>query len=193
VSYSNDSRSHHQVPAHFTPLFTAAAIAERVKELGRELSTWCRSVRDTTGRDVLAVPVLRGGLFFFSDLSRAIDTSVEIAPIKASSYDNTEHDRQLHSVSVIADGVDVRDRSVLIVDDFCDSGRTLEEVERLLIARGAHDVRSSVLVRRLLDRPSFVPCWVGFEYPGTDWLVGYGLEDKERWRNLPAVYGIKAS
>jgi hypoxanthine phosphoribosyltransferase len=137
--------------------------------------------------------VLRGGLFFFCDLARSIDTSVEIAPIKASSYDNSANGVQLHSVSVVADGVDVRGRSVLIVDDFCDSGRTLEEVERLLVARGAEEVRSSVLVRRLLDKPTFVPCWVGFEYDGADWLVGYGLEDKERWRNLPAVYGMKAS
>ncbi len=191
MSYSNDSGSHHQVPEAFELLYSAESIASRVRELGGEVGRWCRSVRDSTGRDVVAIPVLRGAIYFFSDLTRAIDTSVEVAPIRASAYDNTLTDVQHRSVSVIADGLDVRGRVVLVVDDVCDSGRTLEELERILTERGAREVRSVVLVRRLLPVPSFVPCWVGFEYGGKEWFVGYGLEDKERWRNLPSVYGMK--
>jgi hypoxanthine phosphoribosyltransferase len=193
VSYSNDSGSHHQVPETFKLLYSAEAIAHRVRDLGQEVSGWCRSVRDQAGRDVVAIPVLRGAIYFFSDLTRAIDTSVEVAPIRASAYDNSATGAQHHSVSIIADGLDVRGRVVLVVDDVCDSGRTLQELERALIERGAREVRSIVLVRRLLSVPSFVPCWVGFEYGGKEWFVGYGLEDKERWRNLPAVYGMRPS
>lgn len=193
MSYSNDSGSHHQVPETFQLLYSAESIARRVGELGEEVSRWCRSVRDQTGRDVVAIPVLRGAIYFFSDITRAIDTSVEVAPVRASAYDNSVIGAQHHSVWITADGLDVRGRVVLVVDDVCDSGRTLEELERALIERGAREVRSIVLVRRLLNVPSFVPCWVGFEYRGKEWFVGYGLEDKERWRNLPGVYGMRPS
>ncbi len=193
MSYSNDSGSHHQVPETFKLLYSAESIASRVRELGEEVSSWCRGVRDSTGRDVVAIPVLRGAIYFFSDLTRAIDTSVEVSPIRASAYDNSATGAPHQSVSIIADGLDVRGRVVLVVDDVCDSGRTLEELERSLMERGAREVRSIVLVRRLLSVPSFVPCWVGFEYSGKEWFVGYGLEDKERWRNLPGVYGMRPS
>jgi hypoxanthine phosphoribosyltransferase len=193
VSYSNDSGSYHQVPETFKLLYSAEAIAARVRELGGEISRWCRSVRDQTGKDVVAIPVLRGAIYFFSDLTRAIDTSVEVAPIRASAYDNSALGVKHASVSIVADGLDVRGRVVLVTDDVCDSGRTLEELERSLMDRGAREVRSVVLVRRLLSIPTFVPCWVGYEYPGKEWFVGYGLEDKERWRNLPGVYGVKPS
>lgn len=90
-----------------------------------------------------------------------------------------------------ADGLAVKGRVVLVVDDVCDSGRTLEALERDLMERGAREVRTVVLIRRLLDRPSFVPCWIGFEYKGPEWFVGYGMDDGQRWRNLPAVHIIK--
>lgn len=191
MSYSNDSGSRSQVPETFKLLYTPEQIALRVRELGEEISPWCLSVQQDTGRDVMAIPVLRGAIYFFSDLTRAIHTSVEVSPIRVSSYGIAQNAVQLDSVSIMADGIDVRDRSVLLVDDVCDSGRTLEELERVLIERGAREVRSSVLIRRLLDVPSFMPCWIGYEYAGTEWFVGYGLEDRERWRNLPSVYGMQ--
>jgi hypoxanthine phosphoribosyltransferase len=138
----------------------------------------------------VAIPVLRGAIFFFADLTRAINTSVEIAPVRASSYNNSQINSANASVSIVADSLDVRGRTVLVVDDVCDSGRTLEELERALIERGAREVRSTVLIRRLLKVPSFVPCWVGYEYSGEEWFVGYGLEMQERWRNLPDVYSL---
>lgn len=191
MSYSNDSGSRHQVPETFKLLFPPEVIATRVGELGQDISRWCRCVRDETGKDVVAIPVLRGAIYFFSDLTRAIDTSVEVAPIRAFAYDNAAIGVHNSAVSIVADGVDVRGRVVLIIDDVCDSGRTLEELERAMLERGAREVRSVVFVRRLLSVPSFVPCWVGYEYSGKEWFVGYGLEAQERWRNLPGVYGVK--
>jgi hypoxanthine phosphoribosyltransferase len=91
----------------------------------------------------------------------------------------------------MAENLAVKGRVVLVIDDICDSGGTLQELERYLIAAGAREVRTVVLIRRLLDRPTFVPCWVGFEFTGLEWFVGYGMEDGNRWRNLPAVYTIQ--
>jgi hypoxanthine phosphoribosyltransferase len=132
--------------------------------------------------------VLRGGVFFFADLVRALPVSVDVAPIQAQAYEKLQNGVQTPSIRVSYEGLELRGRSVLVVDDICDSGRTLEQLERLLLERGAREVRTAVLVRRLLATPTFVPCWVGLEYRGDDWLIGYGMDDRERWRNLPGVY-----
>lgn len=191
MSYTKDSGSQRHIPANFRLQFNEDQIHSRVKELGAEIDHWCKSVWADSRTDVVAIPVLRGGVYFFADLSRQISSSIEIAPVRTSAYDaGTNTARQEVTVDQFADPVQIKGRVVLVVDDVCDSGRTLEQLERSLVERGAREVRTVVLVRRLLPRPTFVPCWVGLEYSGPEWFVGYGMDDNERYRNLPAVYTI---
>jgi hypoxanthine phosphoribosyltransferase len=190
VSYSNDSGSQRHIPANFRLQFSQQQILSRVKELGAEIDEWCKSVWRESRTDVVAIPVLRGGVYFFADLSRHISSSIEIAPVKTSAYDAGTNAAKEVTVDQFADPVQIKGRVVLVVDDVCDSGRTLEQLERSLLERGAREVRTVVLVRRLLPRPTFVPCWVGLEYSGPEWFVGYGMDDNERYRNLPDVYVI---
>ena len=190
MSYSNDSGSRHHIPANFKLQFSQERINSRVKELGAEIDQWCKSVWAESRTDVVAIPVLRGGVYFFSDLSRCITSSIEIAPVKTSAYDAGTNSAKEVTVDQFADPVQIKGRVVLVVDDVCDSGRTLEQLEKSLLERGAREVRTVVLVRRLLPRPTFVPCWVGLEYSGPEWFVGYGMDDNERYRNLPDVYVI---
>jgi hypoxanthine phosphoribosyltransferase len=191
VSYSKDIGSVRQIPAHFSLKFSEKDIAKRVEALGEEIGAWCHGVWNDSHTDVLAIPVLRGGIFFFADLVRAINSSVEIAPVRPEAYEADLNGQPRSEVQIYAEKLAVKGRVVLVVDDVCNSGRTLEELEKALIARGAREVRTVVLVRRLLDRPTFVPCWTGFQYVGPEWFVGYGMDDVERWRNLPGVYIIK--
>jgi hypoxanthine phosphoribosyltransferase len=190
VSYSNDSGSQRHIPANFRIQYSQQQILSRVKELGAEIDEWCKSVWRESRTDVVAIPVLRGGVYFFADLSRHIGSSIEIAPVKTSAYDAGTNAAKEVTVDQFADPVQIKGRVVLVVDDVCDSGRTLEQLERSLLERGAREVRTVVLVRRLLPRPTFVPCWVGLEYSGPEWFVGYGMDDNERYRNLPDVYVI---
>jgi len=190
VSYSNDSGSRHHIPANFKLQFSRDRIHSRVKELGAEIDEWCKSVWTESRTDVVAIPVLRGGVYFFADLSRCISSSIEIAPVKTSAYDAGTNSVKEVTVEQFADPVQIKGRVVLVVDDVCDSGRTLEQLEKSLLERGAREVRTVVLVRRLLPRPTFVPCWVGLEYSGPEWFVGYGMDDNERYRNLSDVYVI---
>jgi hypoxanthine phosphoribosyltransferase len=190
VSYSNDSGSQRHIPANFRLQYSQQQILSRVKELGAEIDEWCKSVWRESRTDVVAIPVLRGGVYFFADLSRHISSSIEIAPVKTSAYDAGTNAAKEVTVDQFADPVQIKGRVVLVVDDVCDSGRTLEQLERSLLERGAREVRTVVLVRRLLPRPTFVPCWVGLEYSGPEWFVGYGMDDNERYRNLPDVYVI---
>jgi hypoxanthine phosphoribosyltransferase len=190
MSISNNSGSRVEIPEHFTPFYAREQIASRIAELGKEILPWAKSVQEETHRDVLAVPVLRGGIFFFSDLVRAVATSLEIALVRTVAYEPGENVIETDQVSVLADSLDVEGRSVLLLDDICDSGRTFAALYEVLKGRGAKDVKSAVLVKRILSHETFEPTWVGFRFPGSDWLVGYGMDDKERWRNLPGVYGI---
>jgi hypoxanthine phosphoribosyltransferase len=190
VSYSNDSGSQRHIPANFRLQYSQEQILSRVKELGAEIDEWCKSVWRESRTDVVAIPVLRGGVYFFADLSRHIGSSIEIAPVKTSAYDAGTNAAKEVTVDQFADPVQIKGRVVLVVDDVCDSGRTLEQLESSLLERGAREVRTVVLVRRLLPRPTFVPCWVGLEYSGPEWFVGYGMDDNERYRNLPDVYVI---
>ncbi len=189
--YSNDSGSVRRIPANFSCVYSDKEIESRVRELGQDISTWCEGVWRDSHTDVLVIPVLRGGIFFFADLVREIETSIEIAPVRTRGYQAGVNGVQTNEVAIDAAGLAVKGRVVLVVDDVSDSGRTLEALEAALLKMGAREVRTAVLVRRLLDTPSFVPCWVGFQYSGSEWIVGYGMDDNERWRNLPGVYVIK--
>lgn len=189
--YSNDSGSGRWIPAHFSCVYSEREISSRIKALGEEISSWCEGVWRDSHTDVLALPVMRGGIFFFADIARQLTTSVEIAPIKVQAYEPGSNGVKRESLGVDIESLAVKGRVVLVVDDVCDSGRTLEALEKELLARGAREVRTVVLVRRLLDTPSFVPCWVGFQYKGPEWIVGFGMDDNGRWRNLPGVYVIK--
>jgi hypoxanthine phosphoribosyltransferase len=188
VPYSNDTGSRRQLPAHFKLQFSRDEIARRVKEVGAEIDAWCASVWADSRTDVVAIPVLRGGIFFFADLVREISSSIEIAPVKTEAYNSETNTATESSVAVYAESLAIKGRVVLIVDDVCDSGRTLEALEKALLERGAREVRSVVMLRRLLPTPTFVPCWVGLQYSGSEWFVGYGMDDSERWRNLPDIY-----
>lgn len=190
MSYSKDSGSPRRIPANFKLQFSRKEIAGRVKELGAEIDQWCRSVWVDSRTDVVAIPVLRGGLFFFADLVREVSSSIEMAPVRTVAYESNYELNEAVRIEDLADPLQIKGRVVLIVDDVCESGRTLETLEKALLERGAREVRSVVMIRRLLSRPTFVPCWVGLEYQGPEWFVGYGMDDNEHYRNLPEVYII---
>jgi len=97
---------------------------------------------------------------------------------------------ELASVQVDLAAVPARGRSVLVVDDICDSGRSLAVLSAALKEAGAREVRAAVLVTRKVESQAYSPEWSGFDYSGKEWIVGYGMDDSERWRNLPGVFII---
>lgn len=178
------------VPGHYRLQYTEDQIRESVARLGTEISGWASQVAIRSGRDILAIPVLRGGIYFFADLSRQITCSIELAPGRARSYENTGHAVQSSQVSLNLDGVDVTGRSVLLIDDICDSGRTLSLLTRFLVESGAVEVRSVVLIKREMENSAFEPNWKGFAFRGPEWFIGFGMDDCSRWSNLPSIYVI---
>lgn len=179
------------IPPHYKLQYSEAAIAREVVRIGSEISFWAQKVYEKTDQDLLVVPVLRGGIFFFADLIRKVRWSVEVAPGRTRAYEQGQNAVQNAQVQINIDGVDVKGRSLLLVDDICDSGRTLKVLSEYLMGEGAIEVRSAVLIKRALKTCQFQPDWTGFEYESDEWFVGYGMEDSNRWSNLPSIYIIE--
>jgi hypoxanthine phosphoribosyltransferase len=161
-------------------------LQHRVRELGAEIT------RDYTGREPLLVCVLKGAVFFLSDLMRAIDLPCEVDFMAVASYGSATQSSGVVRILKDLDAV-IADRDVIIVEDIVDSGLTLQYLLRNLNARDP----ASLAVCALLTKPERLkvdlsPRYVGFEIPNR-FAVGYGLDHAERYRNLPYVAALRES
>lgn len=165
-------------------------IAERVRELA------LRIVADHTppampgSAEITIVPVLTGAMIFCCDLIRHMPIAMKIGLITVSSYPGTSVRTQGTQVLARQFG-DVQGRHVLLVDDILDSGGTIRAVVPLLRDAGAASVKVCVLLRK--DRPGVesVPVdYVGFEVPD-EFVVGYGLDFNDYYRNVPDIVTLK--
>ena len=161
-------------------LIAADALQQRIVELGAEITA------DYAGRRPLLVGVLKGAFMFMSDLIRRIDLPVELDFMAVSSYGAST--RTSGVVRILKDlDVDLADRDVLLVEDIVDSGLTLAYLRDLLLARAPASLQVCALLVREGSRPSAAELrYVGFEIP-PEFVIGYGLDFAERYRNLPYI------
>ena len=141
---------------------------------------------DLDGRPVLLVGILKGSVFFLCDLARQLRSPVTIDFLQVSSYG--EGTRSSGNVRVVRDlSTDVAGRNVVVVEDVVDTGRTLEKIVAMLRDRGPATLRVCALLRK----PGAPPVdYVGFEIEDR-FVVGYGLDVAERYRNLPYVAAVE--
>jgi hypoxanthine phosphoribosyltransferase len=161
-------------------LIEEAALQERIAVLGAEVT------RDYRGRDLFLVGVLKGAIFFMADLMRRIEVPCEVDFMAISSYgtgvDSSGVVRILKDLDATIEG-----RNVLIVEDIVDSGLTLSYLMRNLEARSPASLEVCALLTKPERRTNEVDCrYVGFEIPNR-FVVGYGLDFAERYRNLPYI------
>ncbi len=159
-------------------------LQHRVHELGAEIT------RDYAGKEPLLVCVLKGAVFFLSDLMRAIELPCEVDFMAVASYGSATQSSGVVRILKDLDAV-IAGRDVIIVEDIVDSGLTLQYLLRNLKARDP----ASLAVCALLTKPERLevdlsPRYVGFEIPNR-FAVGYGLDHAERYRNLPYVAALR--
>jgi hypoxanthine phosphoribosyltransferase len=161
-------------------LVSADEVQRRVAELGEQIS------RDYAGRSLLLIGVLKGAVFFLSDLMRFIDIPVEVDFMAVASYGSATDSSGVVRILKDLDAA-IEGRDVLIVEDIVDSGLTLQYLMRNLGSRNPATLEVCALLtkpeRRKVDLPTR---YVGFEIPNR-FVVGYGLDYAERHRNLPFV------
>ena len=161
-------------------LFTREQIDKRVAELGQQISS------DLAGSEVIALCVLKGAVFFLTDLVRQMKMDVALDFIQVSSYGNQKYSSGV--VTILKEPqLDMRGKAVLIVEDIIDSGLSMREVFNYIESRGASKVKSCTV----LDKPKarkvpFAADYVGFTIE-PQFVVGYGLDFAEKYRNVPEV------
>jgi hypoxanthine phosphoribosyltransferase len=156
------------------------ALGARVAELGAEVSA------DYQGRDLLLIGVLKGAVFFMADLMRQITVPCEVDFMAISSYGDSTDSSGI--VRILKDlDINIEGRDVLVVEDNIDSGLTLSYLIRNLESREPASLEVCALMTKPARREIDVPVrYIGFEIPNR-FVVGYGLDFGERYRNLPYV------
>jgi hypoxanthine phosphoribosyltransferase len=165
-------------------LVPAEDLARRVRELAAEIS------RDYAGKDLVLVGVLKGAVFFLSDLMRHLEIPVEVDFMAVASYGSATKSsgvvRILKDLDAAIDG-----RDVLIVEDIVDSGLTLQYLLRNLAGRNPRSLEvCALLIKPERQKVELPTRYVGFEIPNR-FAIGYGLDHNERYRNLPYVAALK--
>lgn len=167
-------------------VLTSGQIAEKISELGAQIS------RDYAGKTPLLVGVLRGAILFIADLMRALELDLEIDFMAVSSYGSTT--RSSGVVRILKDlDQDIRDRDVILIEDVLDTGLTLNYLLKNLETREPRSLEiCALLVKEGKQQVALRPKYVGFTIPD-QFVIGYGLDLDERWRNLPHIAILKAA
>lgn len=165
-------------------LFTEEQIKARVEELGKQISA------DFKGEDIVVIGLLKGCFMFIADLMRAIDTNVAVDFMVVSNYGS----------GVVSSGeikvrkdysIDIEGKNVLVIDDILDTGRTLAFVKDYLIVKSPKTIKLCTLLDKPERKTSKVEVdYVGFSVPD-EFVVGYGLDYDEKYRNLPFIGVLK--
>lgn len=164
------------------PYITKERLEVRIAQLGQQISA------DYKGKDLLLLSILKGSVVFLSDLMRALTLIEEVTIdfMVVSSYGQGQNSSG--NVQITKDlATDVRDKDILIVEDILDSGNTLSKISQVLCSRSPRSLR----ICALLDKPSRRTTPVPLEYSGfvipDEFVVGYGLDYQEHYRNLPYI------
>lgn len=161
-------------------MFTEEEVDKRIRELGEQIS------KDYAGKTVHLICVLKGGSFYMTELAKRITVPVTLDFMSASSYGSSTKSSGV--VKIVKDlDEPLKDKDVLIVEDIVDSGRTLSYLMKMLGDRGP----SSIKLTTLLDKPDRRVTDVKVDYTGfvipDEFVVGYGLDYDQRYRNLPYI------
>lgn len=161
------------------PLFTVEQIQKKVRELARHISN------DYEGREILAVGILRGAFMFFSDIVRNIQVPMTIDFIVASSYVKTQTTGDIKIHADIRE--DIKGKHVLLIEDILDTGMTIKHIRDMLLERNPASLKICGFLDKRARRQFDVPIdYIGYEIPN-HYVVGYGLDYDNKFRNLPYI------
>jgi hypoxanthine phosphoribosyltransferase len=160
------------------PIVTQEEMRARIRELGKQITT------DYTGKDLVLVGVLKGAYAFYADLARAIRIPMRVDFLMATSHgEGTKTSGKVKVVTELTE--DIRGKEVLLVEDIVDSGLTVQYLIKTLAKKKPRSIKVCTLLSKPERRTIDVPIdYVGFKIP-SKYVVGYGLDYQQKYRNLP--------
>ncbi len=169
-------------------LLPSSAIQTRISELGKLIT------KDYAGKNILLISVLRGGVIFLTDLIRQIDLELSIDFMSISSY---QESKSIHSSGVVKITKDLEEaiegKNILIIEDVIDSGLTISYLARNLKSRNPESLEVCTLLDRNVKRIAELNIkYIGFTI-GQEYVVGYGLDYKQKFRNLNSIYRLNTA
>ena len=165
-------------------LYSAEAIAARVTELATQID------QDYNGRELVMVAVLKGSFLFIADLIRAVRTPSVVDFVRLASYGSATQSSGIIEVRKDLE-MSIKDKHVLVVEDIVDSGLTLESLRNMLLNRQPASLRICTLIDKQAHRQTNVPVdYIGFSMDD-GFIVGYGLDFDEKYRDLPDIRVVK--
>ncbi|ODN29742.1 hypoxanthine phosphoribosyltransferase [Fervidobacterium thailandense] len=167
-------------------LISSEQIKERVKQMGKEITEYYKDKTDT----IHAVCVLKGSIHFFSDLVQNIDLNVEYSFIQVASYSGVSSTGRIRVKSWIDEPIE--NKYVIVVEDILDTGLTLSYILDYLRRYRPADLKVVTLLKKLGRNSQVTPDFVGFEIEDK-FVIGYGLDYNEKYRNLPYVGWVKGN
>lgn len=166
----------------FREMITEEAVQERIGELALQIN------QEFAGKEVLFLGILNGAFLFAADLFRRINLEARISFVKLASYEGTSSSGTIKEL--IGWNEDIRNKSVIVVEDIVDTGNTLDRIVDELIIRKASEIKiATMLYKPAAYTKDIALDYVGFEIPN-DFVVGYGLDYDGLGRNLPSVYTL---
>lgn len=178
------------LPSNYELIFPAAQIDKAVGDLAHAISSHARMIRELSGQDLLALIVREGGIYCGSAVTQKIQESIEIASISAKTYQQGVNQSKATAAKFDFSGLSLEGRDVLFIDDIDDGGGTRLQLSKIAKEMGASSYKFAVLINRegqKVDQPDFI----GINYQGPEWFVGFGMDDGGKWRHLPDIYIIK--
>lgn len=167
------------------PFLSANQIQLKVKEIGHKISN------DYDGKNLVVVPILKGAFMFASDLVRAISIPLSIDFVMASSYVRTDTSGEVRMHCDLRDSIKGKD--ILLVEDIVDTGLTLNYIRESFMQREPNSIRICGLLNKRERRIADINIdYVGFDIPN-EFVVGYGLDYENKFRNLPYIAIFKKS
>nr|WP_319495369.1 hypoxanthine phosphoribosyltransferase [uncultured Desulfobacter sp.] len=165
------------------PLISQQEIKEKIQEIGKKISA------DYNDLDLVVIGVLKGAFVFMADLVRQITIDHEIDLVGASSYEGTSSTGQI--VFTKKPDLELKGRDVLLVEDIVDTGRTLVKIVESMKSLNPRSIKICALIDKSERRETKVNVAYSCFSLDTGFIVGYGLDYNEKYRNLPAIFDLK--
>ena len=181
-----------ELPENYKLIFSKdVEVKNAVEHVAGEVERHAREVLSTSDHPLLVLMVREGGMYFGCAVTQRIRVPIEVASISAKTYAAGVNRIKADNGKFEFGQLSLQGRHVLFIDDIDDNGGTRQQLEKIALESGAESCKFAVCINRIAEEKKGQPDFAGIHYPGKEWFVGGGMDDRGNWRHLPDIYIIQ--